>query len=122
MPLAEDVDLDELARITYGYVGADLAAITREAGIEAVRRIMPQLNLEEGTVPPEVLENLSVRRDDFIAAHKRVQPSALREIMVQMPGVRWDDVGGVDEGRTRRRAGVDVPRQTATTLNHSGPN
>src|SRR3546814_3494197 len=75
MPLAEDVDLDELARITYGYVGADLAAITREAGIEAVRRIMPQLNLEEGTVPPEVLENLSVRRNDFIAAHKRDRKS-----------------------------------------------
>src|SRR3546814_20335746 len=101
MPLAEDVDLDELARITYGYVGADLAAITREAGIEAVRRIMPQLNLEEGTVPPEVLENLSVRRDDFIAAHKRVQPSAIREIMGQMPDVRWDEVGSVDAARNK---------------------
>ncbi|API59104.1 AAA family ATPase [Tardibacter chloracetimidivorans] len=120
MPLAEDVDLDELARITYGYVGADLAAITREAGIEAVRRIMPQLNLEEGTVPPEVLENLSVRRDDFIAAHKRVQPSAMREIMVQMPDVRWDDVGGVDEARDKLREGVELPLKNAAAFHRLG--
>src|SRR4029078_2084366 len=85
MPLAEDVDLQELARQTYGFVGADIAALAREAAIEAVRRIMPKINLEEGTIPPEVLDTLSVTRGDFEQATKRVQPSAMREVMVQVP-------------------------------------
>ncbi|MBX9815488.1 MAG: AAA family ATPase [Proteobacteria bacterium SG_bin5] len=109
MPLAEAVDLDELARTTYGFVGADLAALTREAAIEAVRRIMPRLNLGETTIPPEVLDTLAVTRDDFLGALKRVQPSAMREVMVQAPQVRWDDVGGQDEARERLREGVELP-------------
>ena len=109
MPLDEGVHLDELARRTYGFVGADLAALTREAAIEAVRRIMPQINLEEGTIPPEVLENLSVKGSDFDEALKRVQPSAMREVMVQKPNVGWDDIGGVDEARERLREGVELP-------------
>ncbi|MBX9882664.1 MAG: CDC48 family AAA ATPase [Sphingomonas sp.] len=109
MPLAEAVDLEELARTTYGFVGADLAALTREAAIEAVRRIMPRLNLGETTIPPEVLDTLAVTRDDFLGALKRVQPSAMREVMVQAPQVRWDDVGGQDEARERLREGVELP-------------
>jgi transitional endoplasmic reticulum ATPase len=109
MPLAEGVDLKELARQTYGFVGADLAALTREAAIEAVRRIMPRINLEEGTIPPEVLDSLSVTRDDFVGALKRVQPSAMREVMVQAPNVGWDDIGGVDEARERLREGIELP-------------
>jgi transitional endoplasmic reticulum ATPase len=109
MPLADGIGLAELARRTYGFVGADLAALTREAAIEAVRRIMPKINLEEGTIPAEVLDNLSVTRDDFEEALKRVQPSAMREVMVQMPTVRWEDIGGVDEARERLREGVELP-------------
>ncbi|OQW47326.1 MAG: AAA family ATPase [Proteobacteria bacterium SG_bin6] len=109
MPLAEAVDLEELARTTYGFVGADLAALTREAAIEAVRRIMPRLNLGETTIPPEVLDTLAVTREDFLGALKRVQPSAMREVMVQAPQVRWDDVGGQDEARERLREGVELP-------------
>ena len=109
MPLAEGVDLEELARKTYGFVGADVAALTREAAIEAIRRIMPELDLEDGTIPPEVLDNLSVTRKDFDEALKRVQPSAMREVMVQKPTVRWEDVGGVDEARERLREGVELP-------------
>nr|WP_315382125.1 CDC48 family AAA ATPase [uncultured Sphingomonas sp.] len=109
MPLAEDVDLPELARTTYGFVGADLAALTREAAIEAVRRIMPRLNLEEGTIPPEVLDTLSVTREDFLEALKRVQPSAMREVMVQAPTVRWEDVGGLDDAQMRLKEGVELP-------------
>jgi transitional endoplasmic reticulum ATPase len=109
MPLAEGVDLKELARQTYGFVGADLAALVREAAIEAVRRIMPRINLEEGTIPPEVLDSLSVGRDDFIEALKRVQPSAMREVMVQAPNIGWDDVGGVDDARERLREGIELP-------------
>src|SRR5687767_602869 len=109
MPLAQGVELDELARKTYGFVGADLAALTREAAIEAIRGIMPELDLEEGVIPPQVLDNLSVTRKDFDEALKRVQPSAMREVMVQVPNVRWDDVGGVDEVRERLREGVELP-------------
>jgi transitional endoplasmic reticulum ATPase len=109
MPLAADVDLNELARQTYGFVGADLAALSREAAIEAVRRIMPKINLEEGTIPPEVLDNLSVTRTDFEQAIKRVQPSAMREVMVQVPSTRWEDIGGLDAARERLREGVELP-------------
>ncbi|MDO6414005.1 CDC48 family AAA ATPase [Sphingomonas sp. BIUV-7] len=109
MPLGDQVDLDELARQTYGFVGADLAALAREAAIEAIRRIMPKLNLEEKVIPPEVLDTLSVTREDFQEAIKRVQPSAMREVMVQAPNVGWDDVGGLDEARERLREGVELP-------------
>jgi transitional endoplasmic reticulum ATPase len=109
MPLSPDVDLNELARTTYGFVGADLSALTREAAIDAVRRIMPRLNLEDNTIPPEVLEDLRVTRDDFQAALKRVQPSAMREVMVQMPDVRWSDVGGLSEAQRKLREGVELP-------------
>jgi transitional endoplasmic reticulum ATPase len=109
MPLAENVDLNELARTTYGFVGADLAALTREAAIEAVRRLMPQLNLEDRSIPPEVLDTLSVTREDFLEAIKRVQPSAMREVMVQAPQVRWEDVGGLDDAQMRLKEGVELP-------------
>jgi transitional endoplasmic reticulum ATPase len=109
MPLAEQVDLSELARTTYGFVGADLAALTREAAIEAVRRIMPRLNLEEGTIPPEVLDDLRVTREDFLAAIKRVQPSAMREVMVQAPNIGWTDIGGLDDARQKLREGIELP-------------
>ena len=109
MPLAEDVNLDDLARTTYGFVGADLAALAREAAIETLRRNLPEINLEEGEIPPEVLERLQVTARDFEAAMRRVQPSALREIMIQVPNVRWDDVGGLEEAKQLLREGVELP-------------
>ncbi len=109
MPLGDKVDLGELARTTYGFVGADLAALAREAAIEAVRRIMPRLNLEDKTIPPEVLETLAVTREDFLEALKRVQPSAMREVMVEAPRVRWEDVGGLDDAQMRLKGGVELP-------------
>ena len=109
MPLGEGVDLRELSRSTHGFVGADLAALAREAAIEAVRRIMPKLDLDARTIPPEVLEELCVEKDDFRSALKRVQPSAMREVMVQAPTVGWADIGGVDEAQERLREGVELP-------------
>jgi transitional endoplasmic reticulum ATPase len=120
MPLDDGVHLDELARRTYGFVGADLAALTREAAIEAVRRIMPRINLEEGTIPPEVLETLSVKGSDFEEALKRVQPSAMREVMVQAPTVGWDDIGGLDEARERLREGVELPLRNPDAFRRMG--
>src|SRR5437868_6577477 len=109
MPLAQDVNLDDLARRTYGFVGADMAALTREAALEAVRRIMPKLNLAEDTIPNEILDALSVELKDFDNALKRVQPSAMREVMVEAPTIGWDDIGGLDEPRDRLREGVELP-------------
>jgi transitional endoplasmic reticulum ATPase len=109
MPLTPDVDLDDLARRTYGFVGADLAALTREAALEAVRRIMPRINLADETIPTEVLDALSVELRDFDNALKRVQPSAMREVMVEAPTVGWDDIGGLDAARDRLREGVELP-------------
>ena len=109
MPLAGDVDLNDLARRTYGFVGADLAALCREAALEAVRRIMPRINLAEEVIPAEILDALSVELRDFENALKRVQPSAMREVMVEAPQVRWDDVGGLDAARDRLREGVELP-------------
>jgi transitional endoplasmic reticulum ATPase len=120
MPLDGGVNLPELARRTYGFVGADLAALVREAAIEAVRRIMPQINLEEGTIPHEVIENLSVKGSDFEEALKRVQPSAMREVMVQAPTVGWDDVGGVDEARERLREGIELPLRNPEAFKRMG--
>jgi transitional endoplasmic reticulum ATPase len=120
MPLGEGVDLAELSRATYGFVGADLAALTREAAIEAVRRIMPRLNLEEGTIPPEVLDTLSVTRDDFMAALKRVQPSAMREVMVQVPNIGWDDIGGLDAAAEKLREGVELPLKNPKAFRRLG--
>ncbi|MEN3748621.1 CDC48 family AAA ATPase [Sphingomonas sp. HF-S3] len=120
MPLDEDVDLNELAGTTYGFVGADLAALTREAAIEAVRRIMPRLNLSEGTIPPEVLDTLSVTREDFIEAMRRVQPSAMREVMVQAPTVRWEDVGGLDDAQMRLKESVELPMKDPDAFRRLG--
>ena len=109
MPLGDRVDLKELARSTHGFVGADIAALAREAAIESVRRIMPKLDLEERTIPPEVLEELRVTREDFTAALKRVQPSAMREVMVQVPDTRWADLGGVDDAIEALQEGIELP-------------
>jgi len=120
MPLGEGVDLDELARTTHGFVGADLAALSREAAIETVRRIMPQLNLEAQTIPLEVLEGLCVTREDFVAALKRVQPSAMREVMVQVPNVSWSDVGGLDDAQMKLREGVELPLRNPEAFHRLG--
>jgi transitional endoplasmic reticulum ATPase len=119
MPLAEGTDLDEIARTTYGFVGADLGALVREAAMDALRRILPNINLREG-IPAEVLEKLSVGQDDFLSAMKRIQPSALREIMIQAPNVRWEDVGGLDEAQVKLKEGVELPLRSPQSFKRLG--
>ena len=120
MPLADNVDLDELARTAYGFVGADIAALAREAAIEALRRMLPEIDLDENTIPPEVLEKLDVRRSDFISALKRVQPSALREIMIQVPDVSWEDVGGLTDVREKLRESIELPLKNPEAFRRLG--
>ncbi len=119
MPLAEDTDLDEIARTTYGFVGADLGALVREAAMDALRRVLPGVNLKEG-ISREVLDNLTVAHDDFISAMKRIQPSALREIMIQAPDVRWEDVGGLDDAQMKLREGVELPLRSPQAFKRMG--
>ena len=120
MPLDSKVSLRELARTTHGFVGADLNALTREAAIEAVRRIMPKIDLSSGTIPANVLENLKVTRNDFLEALKRVQPSAMREVMVQVPDVRWEDVGGLDEAQAKLKEGIELPMKNPDAFRRLG--
>jgi transitional endoplasmic reticulum ATPase len=120
MPLADDVDLESLAHTTYGYAGADLAALTREAAIEALRRNLPNINLEEEEIPQEVLENLVVTRKDFSCAQRRAQPSALREIMIQVPDVGWDDIGGLGRAKQDLREGIELPLKNPDAFRRLG--
>jgi transitional endoplasmic reticulum ATPase len=109
MPLSEDVSVDELSRVTYGFVGADMSALIREAAMESLRRHLPTMDLDGGEIPQEVLENLRVTRADFMGALKRVQPSAMREIMIQVPDVTWADIGGLKEAQRALKEGIELP-------------
>ena len=120
MPLEIGVDLDELARVTHGFVGADIAALAREAAIDAVRRIMPRLNLDERTIPQDVLDDLCVTREDFLGALKRIQPSAMREVMVQVPNVGWDDIAGVGDANDKLKEGIELPLKNAEAFRRLG--
>ncbi len=109
MPLDKDVDLDWLAEMTHGYVGADLEALCKEAAMSALRRILPKIKLEEATIPPEVLEELKVTKEDFENALKIVQPSAMREVFIEVPNVRWEDIGGLESVKQELREAVEWP-------------
>ncbi|MFX1512469.1 MAG: CDC48 family AAA ATPase [Promethearchaeota archaeon] len=97
MPLGEGVDIDTLADITHGFVGADLAALVRESAMKTLRSILPEIDLDEDVLPPNVLDKLQVKMDHFTEALREIQPSAIREVFIEIPDVRWDDIGGIDE-------------------------
>jgi transitional endoplasmic reticulum ATPase len=109
MPLDSNVNLDELAQITHGFSGADIAALVREAAMHALRRFLPKIDLEKGVIPPEVLQNLKVTKEDFELALRDVQPSILREILVEVPDVKWEDIGGLENVKQILREAVELP-------------
>ena len=110
MPLTEDVNLDEWADVTYGYVGADLEALCKEAAMSTLRTILPKMNIEEeGSIPPELLEEMRVTKADFKNGLKNVSPSAMREVLVEIPRVTWDDVGGLENAKQQIREAVEWP-------------
>ncbi len=109
MPLAEDVDLDQLADLTVGFVGADLAALCKEAAMHALRRVLPEIDLEAEEIPEEVLENLKVTMEDFLEALKNIEPSAMREVLVEVPKVTWNDIGGLEHAKQELREAVEWP-------------
>lgn len=109
MPLKDDVDLDEIASVTHGFVGADLSAIAREAAMSALRGILPKIDLEKDEIPVDVLETLNVNRKDFTEALKVIEPSALREVLVEIPDVKWDDIGGLSDVKNNIKEMIEWP-------------
>jgi len=109
MPLDKDVNLKEIANSTHGFVGADLDALSREAAMKALKRILPKIDLENEEIPASILETLKVHKADFVEAMKDVSPSALREVMVEVPELRWSDIGGLAEVKARLQEAVEWP-------------
>ena len=109
MPLAEVVDLKKLADVTHGFVGADLESLAKEAAIRALRRILPEINLEAQSIPGDILNKIIVKMADFQDALKEIEPSAMREVLVEIPDVTWDQVGGLEDVKEELREAVEWP-------------
>jgi transitional endoplasmic reticulum ATPase len=109
MPLAKDVQLEELSSLTHGYAGADLAALTKEAAIRSLRRILPDIDLEVDNIPTEVLNRLEVTREDFLNAFREMEPATMREVLIEQPNVHWGDIGGLDDAKQQLRESIEWP-------------
>ena len=109
MPLADDVDMKKISSVSHGYVGADLEYLCKEAAMKCLRRLLPVLNLEEEKLPPETLDKLIVNHDDFTKALIEVTPSGMREVFIENPDVKWEDVGGLEEVKRELQEAVEWP-------------
>jgi len=109
MPLADDVDLKRLANVTHGFVGADLEALTKEAALHALRRILPEIDFEADSVPAEILNKIIVDMNDFQESLKEIEPSAMREVLVEVPNVKWTDIGGLAEVKEELQEAIEWP-------------
>ena len=118
MPVSEDVDLDHFADITHGYSGADVEALSKEAAIRALRRVLPEIDFEKENIPADVLNKIEVRENDFYEAFKVMSPSALREVLIEKPNVSWTDIGGLDEAKQSLQEGVEWPLRYADVFRH----
>jgi len=120
MPLAEDVDLEKLADITHGYTGADLAALCREAAMKALRRYLPKIDLEEKRIPKEILDQMVVTMEDFLASYREITPTAMREVYIETPNVHWNDIGGLEDVKQRLREAVEWPLKNPDAFKRMG--
>jgi len=118
MPLAKDVDLDKIAEITHGYSGADIAALCKEAAIRALRRVIPEIDFEGESIPAEILNKIEVKEKDFYEAFKSMSPSALREVVIESPNVKWDDIGGLKEVKQALMETVEWPLKYDEIFHH----
>ena len=122
MPLAEDVQIQKVSEITHGYTGADLQALSREAAMKALRRYLPQIDLEQKRIPHEVLDQMVVTNDDIFDAFREVTPTAMRAVYVETPNVKWDEVGGLDEVKQRLKEAVEWPLKKPEMFTRLGIN
>ncbi|MEM0304730.1 MAG: CDC48 family AAA ATPase [Saccharolobus sp.] len=120
MPLSNDVDLEKLADVTHGYTGADLAALVREAAMNALRRYLPKIDLNQDKIPPEILESMEVKAEDFTNAFKEIVPSGLREIYIEVPEVRWSDIGGLEDIKEELKEVIEYPLKYPELYQNSG--
>jgi transitional endoplasmic reticulum ATPase len=118
MPLSKDVNQEKLADVTHGFVGADLAALAREAGMRAIRRVLPEIDLEVESIPAETLNKIEVNNDDFLEALREMEPSAMREVMVESPNVHWDEIGGLADVKQQLIESVEWPLTYAKLFTH----
>ncbi|MDD1769769.1 MAG: CDC48 family AAA ATPase [Methanomassiliicoccales archaeon] len=118
MPLAKDVDLEKLADLTHGYAGADLSALCKESAMHSLRRILPEIDLEAELIPVEVLNKIVVKKADFFDALREMQPSALREVLVERPNLHWDDIGGLEDAKRELREAVEWPLSYGPVFDH----
>ncbi|MEK6944779.1 MAG: CDC48 family AAA ATPase, partial [Thermoproteota archaeon] len=109
MPLSDDVDIEKYAAISHGYVGADLEYLCKEAAMKCIRRLLPELNLEEEKIPPETLDKLIVKGEDFSKAAIEITPSGMREVFIENPDVKWDEVGGLVDVKRELQEAVEWP-------------
>jgi transitional endoplasmic reticulum ATPase len=109
MPLEKDVDLTQLANVTHGFVGADLEALTKEAALHALRKILPEIDFEADTIPAEILNKIIVNMNDFQESLKEIEPSAMREVLVEVPNVKWTDIGGLAEVKEELQEAIEWP-------------
>ena len=119
MPLEENVQMDHIARITHGFVGADLASLAREAAMKCLRRYLPEIDLEK-PIPAEILERMKVTAQDFNDALKEIEPSAMREVFIEVPTVTWADVGGLDEVKKELHEAVELPMEDPGSFTRLG--
>jgi transitional endoplasmic reticulum ATPase len=119
MPVGEDFNLDHLSDITHGFVGADLAALAREAAMKSLRRYLPEIDLEK-PIPTEILEKMEVTGDDFKEAFKEIEPSSLREVLIEIPKVTWSDVGGLDKAKRSLKEIVELPLKNPEAFKRMG--
>jgi transitional endoplasmic reticulum ATPase len=116
----EGVNLDRLAEMTHGYTGADLSALGRETAMKALRRYLPQINLEEERIPPSVLEKMEVQMSDFESAYKELTPTAMREVYIEVSTVHWDDVGGLEDVKQHLKEAVEWPLKNPEMFSRLG--
>ncbi|WP_435333534.1 CDC48 family AAA ATPase [Haloarchaeobius sp. TZWWS8] len=109
MPLSDDVSLEGLAHETHGFVGADIESLTKEAAMKALRRYLPEIDLDEEDIPPSLIDRMIVKESDFDGALAEVEPSAMREVLVELPKVSWDDVGGLDAAKENIQESIEWP-------------
>ncbi|MBI5400404.1 CDC48 family AAA ATPase [Candidatus Saganbacteria bacterium] len=122
MPMAKDVSVEKLAEITHGFVGADLAALAREAAMSALRGILPKIDFEISEIPYETLLKLEVTMDNFFEAMKEIEPSAIREVFVEVPDVSWEDVGGLENIKEELKEAVEWPLKYADIFKKANTN
>jgi len=109
MPLSDDVTLDRMAAETHGFVGADIESLTKEAAMKALRRYLPEIDLDEEDIPPSLIDRMIIKREDFRGALNEVSPSAMREVLVELPKVNWDHVGGLEKAKDQVQESVEWP-------------